>query len=417
LVLGAALIVLLLTGVGMYAGWRDSRRADEAQRSRRGSPGRGPIPVALGGHWALAIRPGPASASARSALAAVAAGMVGLVAVLTFSASLDHLLATDRLYGWDFQGGYVDVDYQNDDLAGFVERFPELTKDRGIDGVTVGSIVDFSVEGGVVEGFALSPLKGRLAHPTLLEGRAPAAPDEIVAGTASLRAAGKSVGDVVTAGDDHRRMRIVGRAVFPEMGNNGDLSHMVWVTQSALPGLGSQQVSALMLVRVRPGSPAEAVIERNAVENVEVINSFQPAAVKNIEQVGAIPWVLSGFLALLALAAVGHALVTSVRHRRGEIAVLRALGLVRGQVSLSVAAQATITVLVGSVIGIPLGIAAGRWAWALVAAGLGVVDEPVVTALLIAAAVPSALVLANVIAAGPAAVAARLRPARVLRTE
>jgi hypothetical protein len=417
LALGGALILVMLVAVGLYAGWRDSRGVDRTHRPRRGLPSKGPILVALGGHWALAPRSGPASASARSALAAVAAGMVGVVSVLTFAASLDHLLATDRLHGWDFQGGYNDGEYQDEDLSGLVARFPKLTRDPDIDGLAVGSIVDLRIDGAVSEAYALDPLKGRPVHPTLLEGRAPVAGDEIVAGSGSLRAVHKGVGDVVTGGDETRRMRIVGKAVFPEMGNNGDLSHMAWITQSALPGLGSQRVQAMILVRVRPGASAEAVIKRNTVENVEPITAFQPSAIKNIKQVGAIPWVLSGFLALLGLAAVGHALVTSVRHRRGEIAVLRSFGMVRRQVRLSVASQATITVLAGSLIGVPLGIAAGRWAWSLVATGLGVVYEPVVAALLVAAAVPVGLILANVLAAGPAAVAARLRPAQVLRTE
>jgi ABC-type antimicrobial peptide transport system permease subunit len=139
--------------------------------------------------------------------------------------------------------------------------------------------------------------------------------------------------------------------------------------------------------------------------------------VRNLSAAGSIPWALAGFLTALAIAAVGHALVMSVRARRREIAVLRTLGLIRRQVVSTVAAQATTTVLVGALVGVPLGIAAGRWSWALVATGLGVVDAPVVPALLIAAVIVGGAVLANVLASVPAAVASRLRPAAILRSE
>jgi hypothetical protein len=84
---------------------------------------------------------------------------------------------------------------------------------------------------------------------------------------------------------------------------------------------------------------------------------------------------------------------------------------------LAVIVQATTTVVVGAIVGVPLGIAAGRWSWALVASGLGVVDSPVVPALLIATTILGGALLANLLASVPAAVASRLRPAAILRSE
>src|SRR5207245_2051763 len=105
------------------------------------------------------------------------------------------------------------------------------------------------------------------------------------------------------------------------------------------------------------------------------IAPFKPVRLKNLERVGAMPWLLAAFLALLGLAAVMHALVMSVRHRRREIATLRSLGMLPRQVRAAVAAQATITVLAGAMIAFPLGLAAGRLAWGIIANGLGVVDQ------------------------------------------
>ena len=70
---------------------------------------------------------------------------------------------------------------------------------------------------------------------------------------------------------------------------------------------------------------------------------------------------LAGLLALLAAAALAHLLVTSVRRRRRDLAILKSLGFVRGQVSAAVAWQATTVALLALAVGLPLGVALGRW--------------------------------------------------------
>jgi hypothetical protein len=59
--------------------------------------------------------------------------------------------------------------------------------------------------------------------------------------------------------------------------------------------------------------------------------SVPPVQVQVIKDVAQLPLALSGFLAVLAAGAVGHALAVAVRRRRRELAVLRALGLTRIQ--------------------------------------------------------------------------------------
>lgn len=76
-----------------------------------------------------------------------------------------------------------------------------------------------------------------------------------------------------------------------------------------------------------------------------------------------LPLVLSGFLALLAVGAVGHALVIAIRRRHHELAVLRALGLTQWQSRLVIATQATVLAMIGLVFGVPLGVALGRALW------------------------------------------------------
>ena len=114
---------------------------------------------------------------------------------------------------------------------------------------------------------------------------------------------------------------------------------------------------------------------------------------------------------------VAHALVTAVRRRRRDFALLKTLGFTRRQVSGSVAWQATTFGVVALCIGVPLGIVVGRWTWTALADNLGTVAEPIVPVLAFAVGVPFVLLVANLIAFVPGRIAAGLRPAAALRSE
>ena len=73
--------------------------------------------------------------------------------------------------------------------------------------------------------------------------------------------------------------------------------------------------------------------------------------------------------------------------------------------------------LIGTVIGVPLGIVAGRLAWNLFARAIYVVPHPSVPALTIFFIAVGSLVLANLVAAIPGRIAARTPTALVLRAE
>ena len=92
------------------------------------------------------------------------------------------------------------------------------------------------------------------------------------------------------------------------------------------------------------------------------------AEVCNIQRVGGLPGLLAGLVALLALAMMTHTLVTSVRRRWRDLAMLKTLGFVRGQVVAAMVWQATTFAVVALAFGRQPGLAAGRWAWELTAA-------------------------------------------------
>jgi ABC-type antimicrobial peptide transport system permease subunit len=106
-----------------------------------------------------------------------------------------------------------------------------------------------------------------------------------------------------------------------------------------------------------------------------------------------------------------------VRRRRHDVAVLRALGMTRWQTRSVVITQATALAVAGLVFGLPLGVAAGRLLWHLVADITPVQYQPPVALLAVLLAVPVAVLVANALATWPGRRAARLRIATVLRAE
>jgi hypothetical protein len=412
LAVGAVAIVVALTAAGALLALRVATHAPRAGRSQPAATA-GPLPVRLGVHWAFSRGTrGAATGAARAALIAVVLGTVGITAVVTFAASLERLTDTPRLYGWDFDGGFK----SELDRAGLQKALAGLADDRRVGDLAWGSIVDVPVGGTVLEVYALDHARGVL-HPSIIDGRAPAGSDEIALGAETLTRLGLHVGSRVNVGEGSASFRVVGRAVYPELGNSHDLANAGSITVGGLDRLRADPVLSFALFRATPGTDVAALVREYRAEGIDGGTPLFPSRVQNLKEVGSLPWLMAGFLAVLAFTAVGHSLVLSVRARRQELAVLRALGAVRAQVASAVWSQATLTVVAGTLVGLPLGIAVGRQAWALIAEGLGVVDSPAVAWVVLAGMAVGVLVVVNLLATGPALVAARLRPAVALRSE
>jgi ABC-type antimicrobial peptide transport system permease subunit len=160
-----------------------------------------------------------------------------------------------------------------------------------------------------------------------------------------------------------------------------------------------------------------ARITRGSGGTLSVTPAAQPADQQNLRNVRALPSLFAVFLLVLALGALAHVSASVLRRRRGELAILRSLGLTPRQIRACLAWQATTVVVIGLVIGIPVGLMVGRGIWRLITNATPMVyAEPVATLTLVLIA-PAALVVANLLAAIPGWRASRLRPADVLRTE
>jgi hypothetical protein len=302
-------------------------------------------------------------------------------------------------------------------------------------GGTYGSV---TIDGHQIPAIGLEPVHGSV-YPTVIEGRPPSEANEIVLGARSLALIHRSVGDTVNVGvneDPPRAMRIVGRAVFPTFGQGSftptDLGEGAVVSAQVMP-VGFTPPDAppgpnynFVLIRYQEGSDHDRVTAnlKTAIGRQCPLDQFctvqeatPPLDVAGYGRVRSTPLLLAGLLGFLAVAMMAHALVTSVRRRRRDLAILKTLGFQKGQVTITVAWQATTLILVALMVGIPLGVAAGRWTWTLFAEQLGIAPSPSVPIAWLLLGIPGAILLANLVAALPGRAAARTAPSAILRTE
>jgi ABC-type antimicrobial peptide transport system permease subunit len=141
-----------------------------------------------------------------------------------------------------------------------------------------------------------------------------------------------------------------------------------------------------------------------------------PAEIVNYRSMGHTPAILAAGLAAGAIVALGLTLAASVRRRRRDLALLKTLGFTHRQLAAVVAWQASVAAIIGIAVGVPLGIAAGRWLWILFAHTIFAVPRPTVPVVSVIFVALGALVLANIVAALPGRRAASTPAALVLRT-
>jgi hypothetical protein len=354
----------------------------------------------------------------RSALVGAVFGATGVAAALVFAASLTHLVGTPHLYGWSFD---VTAEVPTRSPCVEAETFG-VERARGVKavGVMCTTFNDVAIDGRPVSVSGFRSLRGTV-DPEVVEGRAPRGPNEIALGKVTLDGIGKDIGDTVRAkgSDRARQFEVVGRVVLPSVGDPQALADGAAVTAEGFATLYEPGANETQLIVVPVASAGHRAGVTRLLRTIprarNVGGPILPSEVERLDQIDAVPLALATLMALLALVAVTHAVLTTVRRRRDELAILKVLGFTRGQVRATVAWQASTLAIVGLVVGIPLGVVAGRAVWRIVANGLGIdtgAPEPVWWLLGIAVV---ALVVVNVAAAWPAWTAARARPAVVLR--
>ena len=456
LVLGVgvpALAVVLVAAAIALSARHAPPRADRGAAARARRPvvsaalARSGVPVsaATGARFALEGGRGR-DAPGRWAMAGSVVALAVLGATLTFGESLDALATHPALYGWNWDYGVESSFGYGPVPAQTVGHSPGVAT-SGADYVTM--LID-----GVEVPTLLTYPRSSVAPP-VVAGHALDARDQIVLGSgtlAQLHARLGSVVDVVFAPGFPKpplRLRVVGESTMPAIGISEGLHTSMGVgaiipanADKVTEDLGPKGYGGncdgpnIVFVRSTSGdaraalAAARGIARRaNAVLSVEpsasvcsgnvasVVGVLRPAQIVNYRAMGTTPLLLAGGLALGALAALAAALVSSVARRRRELAILKSLGVTQRQLTAAVAWQAGITAAVGVVVGLPIGVALGRWLWDLFAREIGAVPSPSVSLASLGVVAAGAVVVALVTALAPGRRAAATPAAVALHRE
>jgi hypothetical protein len=438
-VLGA---LVLLLGLGLLSDLRTTR-TESPGTTRVARPSRvvgllasagSPPSVLIGVRRAVERGVGRNAVPVGSAMMGSILAVAALCATSVFGASLTHLTTNPALYGQPF-----DVSLSlNGSPAVPTPELSHLERMRGITGITGGVGADVKINGKTVDALAGDLVRGSLLL-TTVSGRFPHSDHEIGLGAATMRTLHAHVGSVVAVsaprpggGSRTSSYRVVGTTVFPPDFGAGGLGTGAVFTFGGFLGAqcppGPSQAACgrgayeggggVYLLQFARGADGRTALGRVAKEYAASISyPVTPANLVNFGEAVNFPLIFGLVLIVFGITTLVHVLVVSVARRRREACLLRALGFVRRQVAYSVWWQTTTIALVGLVVGVPVGIAVGRAIWQEFARSLGVLPDAVVDAGVIVAVAAGTFVVANVLAIGPAVVAARSRPSSLLRSE
>jgi ABC-type lipoprotein release transport system permease subunit len=442
---GALAAIIVVLALGLWPAIRTARTHRPAQTSQVARPSRivsllasagAPASALIGVRHALQRGRGRTAVPVGSALVGSILAVTALCATAVFGASLTHLTSTPALYGQSYD---LQLSPDSNTASAQLGRWRSvLERDRAISGISFGISGSVSINGRNVAAIAGQRLRGQLPL-TTIKGRLPGASDEIALGAATLRQAGAHIGSLVRVtvpgpkgGTRTSAYRVVGTIVFPPGLGTGGLGRGASFTLGGLlgaqcaraPAQSACQLRAVisagggLLVRAVPGPAGQAALTRLArAYPSEVSFPVPPTSLVNFGEAVNFPFIFGVLLVLFGTATLVHVLVVSVATRRREAGLLKTLGFIRRQVAFAVLWQTTTVALAGIVVGVPAGIAVGRLVWRIFAGNLGVLPVPVVTAWAIAAVAFGAILIANVLAVGPALVASRSRPASLLKAE
>ncbi len=444
LLAGGVVSLLVILALGAWPAAAAARAARTGNRYRVQRPSRivglladaGASPSTLiGVRRAIQRGGGRSTLPVGSALVGSILAVTALCATAVFGSSLTHLISTPSLYGQPFD---LTISINSTGTPAQAERMVDkIERERAVTAITAGLSGDVSINGHTVAALGGQSIRGSLLL-TTITGRLPAASDEVTMGTGTLREVGAHVGSVVRVsvpsahgGTRTSAYRVVGVASFPpDFGTGGLGTGAVFdfagfgarCTPGSEPGRcaidEAYNGAGVLLVQTAPSVVGRATLNKLvATYEGDVGLPVAPTNLVNFGQAVNFPVILGSVLIVFGVATLLHVLVVSVTRRRHEVGLLKSLGFLRRQVTVTVLWQTTTVALIGLVGGVPLGIALGRIVWRAFAGYLGVVPVPVVTLREIAAIALGTLVVANVLAAGPAIVAARIQPASLLRAE
>jgi hypothetical protein len=459
LVGGALVLLLVLLGFSVASALVGAAHRDRGVNSRR-TPSITlrrlrsltlPTAAALGAHFALEPRGGSDDVPVRSVLFGSILAVTLMATTLTFASGLNTLVSRPALYGWNWS--YA-LNPTNDVPPSALTR---LDHDHDVAAWSGVDYTDVTIDGQSVPVLIASPKAAVM--PPILTGHGLNTNSQIVLGNQTLAQLHRHIGQTVSVsyGSPTSKafyiapttLTIVGTATFPAVGyatsvadhtsmGSGALLPSGFEPQSFVKAISSKDPNlngpALVFVRLRSSvsaSAGRANLERvaaaanttfahdpNGTGNyVTVLSVQRPAQIVDYRSIGTTPIFLAGALAAGAVGALAVTLVTSVRRRRRDLAILKTLGLTRRTAASAIIYQASVDAVVGVLFGMPLGIVLGRELWTLFARDINAVPYPTVPAGALVLVGVGTIVIAILTATWPGRSAARTSPGLTFRTE
>jgi FtsX-like permease family len=452
---GAVAMLLLLGAILSWLSWRAAGRAAEPAAARplalmTASLRIGlPLTAMTGMRYALERGYGRQRAPVRATLGGAVVAVTALAISLVFSASLSGLVSHPVRYGWNWttlvqaQGGWGA--WQPDAMTA------AMAKQAGVTGWSEFGFGQLAIDHQETPVLGLLRNGSKAPAPPSTAGHAVDGVHQIELGAVTMRQLGVHVGGQVTIGTGTavRRFAVVGITTLPSMGTvltdhvslgrGAVMEEAALLAVQGLPAYTQKNFDAALTSEGGISSPSyPSAVAIDATSRVTASRAVarllradpdrdpggmyplppqQGAQVVNFRQMGRLPITIALGVAMAALLALALTIVASVRQRRRELALLKSLGMRRGQLRTVVVSQTSTILLVAIVIGIPLGITVGRWAWTAFASQIGVVPAPVVPAGALCLGALALLAAGSALATWPAAIAAQTPVARVLRSE
>lgn len=402
LIASAVLAIVFVVGLAFALGASrvaadddSARRATVAERlGRMGAP----IGLVLGAYLAFArgrrARPTPS----RQAIAGGAALLAIVVTLAIYVAGVDRLYSVRAAHGWRWDAAIGNVNFP---LAKDTSK--RLAADADVRSVTPVTYGQAELDGESTEVLAFDPAGDR--PPDVIAGRLPRSAQEIALGAGMLDRLDVRIGSTVrlsledsefelTRAARTRRLEVVGQTLSPVFGES-DAASIGVVTLDAIEAAGGDANPKIVLVEVagRDRRATLARLDRRYTEEIET--DFVPAQIVNRHRVRNLPLIGLALAAAMGMIVLLYVLALTIRLRRHDLAVIRAIGLPARQLRRLLAWEGSIVIFAAFAVGIPLGLLTGAALWRRVAGPMGVHDDVVVPALLFAVIpIAAAVVLA-----------------------
>ena len=210
------------------------------------------------------------------------------MAVTTFTASLDHLVATPAEYGIDYD---LSIEVPESQVQA---RLADLGARDDLEAVAEQRSATVLVEGRTALGVAMESTKGAIA-PVIVAGRVPAGLDEVAIGPELSRDLGVELGSVVqlSNGEETRPATVVGQLLDPQA-VSAESGSAVYLDGRTLAQVAvNPPPYPVLVVRFAPGADPDAVIasldERYPYGVMDESFPRPSGSLQNLDDVRAVP--------------------------------------------------------------------------------------------------------------------------------